>query len=60
MEAPICIQEGFADVVVVVLEMVHESAFCLTYILFFASPTGDAINDVGTLARNIMLGHVRS
>ena len=36
------------------------SAFCLTYILFFASPTSDAINDVGTLARNIVLGHVRS
>ena len=43
MMAYVCVQQGLSDLMKMILESIHKSAFCLAYILLFASLAGDAI-----------------
>ena len=43
------------DFIVVPLESVHESAFCLSHILFVACFTGDRIHQIGAATGEVFL-----
>ena len=60
VKAHVSVKSGLGDFVEMILESVHESAFCLTHILLFTSLASDAVDDVGTLARYIVFTRVCS